>query len=262
MTAPVFLAPTVLKDGGEEPLSKVRDGDLIAFAGPEARHAARSMRLQDGEVLDLVDGSGWRVEGTVASAPGAQGADTLMVRVDRVGEEPTLTPSLILVQALAKGGDDEQAIRTATELGVDAVLPWQADRSIVRWSPEKAGKGLRKWQEALEAATKQSRRSKVPELHTPLKSPGLTQQIRSWTQDGADVFVCHEEAQERLSQAVSPDATNVVVIVGPEGGISERELAEFQDAGAQIVGLGPHVMRSANAGAAALVVANVALERW
>ena len=172
------------------------------------------------------------------------------------------------MQALAKGDRDEQAIEAATELGVDAVLPWQSERSIVRWRAEKAAKGQAKWRAVVTSAAKQSRRSRIPRVLDAADSKSLTARLA-----GVDlVLVLHEEADMPLSRALVtsgrgdavPEAgiRSVAVVVGPEGGISPAELEALRGVGAVAVRLGPHVLRSSTAGPAALAVLNQLLGRW
>lgn len=309
MTAPVFLAPSVLVADRETPLSQVSPGSGTAvLMGDEGRHAARVQRLQPGERVDLVDGRGLRLIAEVTDQATASGG--LAVRPLELVEEPSRGPELILVQALAKGGRDEQAIETATELGVDGVIPWAADRSIVRWAGPKVPKSLERWQRILTAAMKQSRRASLPLLDQPVTSKQLAGRIAQWTGSGDLVLVCHEEATEKLSSVLAQAAGRsgasvvedgegaalvalipadspgevtqhgvtpaldggsnegngkpgrVVVLVGPEGGVSPDELEAFRSAGATPVLLGPEVLRSSTAGPAALVAANLAFGRW
>ena len=151
MTAPLFhLEPGALAGASA--------GAEVVFDGAEARHAAAAMRLAPGEAVLLADGSGTLGHGTVlAAAP-----DAVSVRLDAVAEEPAPTPALVLVQALAKGDRDLMAVQAAVELGVDAVVPWEAERSIVRWKGPKAAKARRKWADTARAAAKQARRARVP----------------------------------------------------------------------------------------------------
>lgn len=265
MTSPVFWVPKALVEGELVPLASVSPGATVVVEGDEGRHAAKVHRLRTGEDVDLVDGVGTRLKCEVVDAD-----SRLTVRVlGREVQEAAGTP-MILVQALAKGGRDEQAIETATELGVDGVIPWASNRAVVRWVGPKVDKGLERWNRVLVAAMKQSRRSTLPELSAPLDSGALAREVAQWTEHGDLVFVCHEQATVPLTQvlrerAAAVDATagaRIVVIVGPEGGIDDKELAQLTDAGAYLVALGPEVQRSSTAGPSALVVANVALGRW
>lgn len=264
MTAPVFLAPEVVLRGTRVPLREVTSQITVVLDGDEGRHAAKVQRIRSGECVDLVDGLGFRVRAEALRVT----EDGLEVCLLESFQESVRRPQLVLVQALAKGGRDEQAIETATELGVDRVIPWQADRSIVRWSSQRSVKGLERWKKVLTAAMKQSRRSSCPALDQPVSSAQLTAEIKKWSASGDPVLVCHETADVPLRQVLSESVTaehfpeQVVLIVGPEGGVSSEELAAFEDAGATAVLLGPEVVRSSTAGPAALIVASLILGRW
>ena len=254
MTNPIFFGePDAVRAAGV--------GSLFILEGPEARHAVAVKRLGPGEPVDIVDGSGRRLTGTVTSAQPAR----LEVDVNAVEQEPEGRERLILVQALAKGGRDEQAVEAATELGVDAVIPWQSERSIVRWRADKAAKGQAKWQGITAAAAKQSRRSRIPQVEAALETKALGRRLA----DVDLVLVLHEEADDSMVPAVlaARDRTagrplSVAVVVGPEGGISAAEVDLLRSGGAVAVRLGPHVLRSSTAGPAALALLNHALGRW
>jgi 16S rRNA (uracil1498-N3)-methyltransferase len=175
---------------------------------------------------------------------------------------------LVLVQALAKGDRDELAIETATELGIDAVIPWQAERSIVRWKGDRAAKAHAKWQSVVTAAAKQARRAWIPEVRDMVDTAALTKAVAA-----ADLAVIlHEDAKNSLRSVIEeagqlaharPDAgREVLLIVGPEGGMAPREVTRLSDAGAVTALLGRHVLRSSTAGPAAVVLLSDILGRW
>ena len=265
MTSHLFFT-----DPGE--LDAVVPGDSFTLAGDEARHAVTVKRIEPGEPVDLADGRGRRLIGEAVS--GASGR--LTVRALQIVQEPEPDPELVLVQALAKGNRDELAIEAATELGVDAVVPWQAERSIVRWKADKAAKGAAKWQMAVRAAAKQSRRARVPDVEPLVERAGLCALIRSSRLS----LLLHEDAEGSVADAVQRaglgagansaeqrghndgGAARVLMIVGPEGGISQAEVDAMLDAGAVAVRLGPHVLRSSTAGPAALTLLSEMLGRW
>jgi 16S rRNA (uracil1498-N3)-methyltransferase len=248
VTAPLFLVPLgALGDAaGSGPATYQLDG-------PEGRHAADVQRLGPGEPVLLSDGAGRLARCTVSAAR----KGVLDLAVDEVEDVPLSSPRWVLVQALAKGDRDLQALEAATELDVDEIVPWQADRSIVRWRAERADKAHRRWEQAVAAATKQSRRARVPVVaplavrHTLLARVGRA----------ALTLVLHEEATEPLSAVELPSAGEVLLVVGPEGGVSPQELAALTAAGARAVRLGSTVLRTSTAGPAALAVLN-ARSRW
>lgn len=265
MSNPVFFtAPGTLD--GQVP------GSTFVLEGAEARHAVTVKRLAAGETVDIADGAGRRLTGTVtAAAPGE-----LTVECLDVAAEPRPAVRLVLVQALAKGDRDELAAETATELGIDAVIPWQAERSIVRWKPERAAKAHAKWQSVVTAAAKQARRAWIPEVRAAVDGAGLQAAVAA-----ADLAVIlHEDAVRPLRQVLeawqdgrprgddagdggtSGEPREILLIVGPEGGISPREVTRLCGAGAVTALLGHHVLRSSTAGPAAAVLASDILGRW
>lgn len=253
MTNPVFFAEPGAFDG-------VAPGALFVLTGAEARHAVTVKRLAPGEAVDIVDGTGKRLSGTVASAAPQE----LTVRAESVELDPAPPFSLTLVQALAKGDRDEMAIEAATELGVDRVVPWQSERSIVRWRDAKAAKGQAKWEATVRAAAKQSRRAVIPAVGPLVGLKELCREIAGSRLS----LILHEEAEQSLPQAVAAaglpqDADgSILMIVGPEGGMSPQEVGQMRDAGAVAVRLGPHVLRSSTAGPAAVALLSVQLRRW
>src|SRR6476646_662230 len=165
MTDRMFLV-----DGVDWPSASA--GDQIEVSGAEGRHAVTVVRVRAGETV-LLGGRGRRAEATVTQT----GRDAFSARLETVDDEPESDPRLVLVQALAKGGRDEQAVETATELGVDEVVPWQAARGVVVWRGDRAAKSHRKWRLVVQAATKQSRRAITPAVSELASSRGVVRRI-------------------------------------------------------------------------------------
>ena len=246
MTAPLFFV------SGDR-LAGATPGSMIVLDGPEGRHGATVKRIGIGEQVLLADGVGHRADAIVEDA----GLGELHLRLQAITLQPQPDSRFVLIQALAKGDRDEQAIEAATELGVDEVVPWQAARSVVIWRGERAARSLRKWESIVLAATKQSRRTRVPLVSEPASHQAVIQRI----EEAALALVLHEEAELSLAGLELPPSGDVVVIVGPEGGISPAELSAFVGTGAVAARLGPDVLRSSNAGPAALAVMSAA-GRW
>ncbi len=258
MSNPVFFVPAGALEG-------LVPGGTFVLDGAEARHAVTVKRLETGEAVDIADGAGTRLVGRVLEA----GQGTLTVEAVELREEARPAVRLVLVQALAKGDRDELAIETATELGVDAVIPWQSERSIVRWKGERAAKAHAKWQSVVGAAAKQARRAWIPEVRPAVDGAGLAKAVAA-----ADLAVIlHEDAKRPLRAALGdwleglPDGgadgvREVLLLVGPEGGITPREVTRLADEGAVTALLGKHVLRSSTAGPAAIVLASDVLGRW
>ncbi|MCU1518274.1 MAG: rRNA methyltransferase [Pseudarthrobacter sp.] len=237
-------------------------GARFVLQGPEARHAVTVKRLTVGEAVDIADGAGKRLTGTVAAASPSE----LTVECSALTAEAQPDTRLVLVQALAKGDRDELAVETATELGIDAVIPWQSERSIVRWKGERAAKAHAKWQSVATAAAKQARRAWIPEVRAAVETPALAAAAGA-----ADLaIILHEDAVRPLRSVLEAwqgtlagsGPREILLIVGPEGGISPREVTRLCSAGAVTALLGHHVLRSSTAGPAAVVLASDVLGRW
>lgn len=254
MSAPVFLAEPGALDG-------VAAGGAYLLDGSEGRHAGVVQRRAPGERVDVVDGSGVRLRGRVAHVT----AEGVLLDVEDVVREAPAAPALVLVQALAKGDRDELAIEAATELGVDAVVPWQAERSVVVWRGDRAAKSRARWLGTVRAATKQARRARVPVVDQAVDTAGLAARAAAVVTAGGAVVVLHEEATTRLRDVPLPtpgEAAEVLVVVGPEGGIAPAELERLTAAGAVSALLGPLVLRTSTAGPAALALLSDRLGRW
>lgn len=236
-----------------EELASSTAGAEVVITGPEARHAVTVSRVRVGETLRAGNGRGLVVEGEVREATG----DRLTLAVTRVHEHPAPSRRLVLVQALAKGDRDELAVQAATELGVDEVVPWAAARSISRWEGPKIAKGIARWQAVVREATKQSVRPWQPIVATVASTANVIARAETST-----VLVLEPTATTPLSTVTLPESGDVLIVVGPEGGVSEHELAAFETAGAKTVQLGDSVLRTSTAGPAALAVLSVRLGRW
>jgi 16S rRNA (uracil1498-N3)-methyltransferase len=238
-----------------EELADATVGGEIAIEGAEAKHIVSVSRTRVGEALTVSNGRGLVVDGTVTSAEPSR----VVARVDAVTRVEPQRPRLVLVQALAKGDRDELAVQASVELGVDEVVPWQASRSVSRWQGDKAVKGVQRWRTIVREATKQSMRAWLPEV----VAPATTAELRSRAQ-ASRMLVLEPGAPRRLSEIPidSGDDRDLVVVVGPEGGIAPDETERLVEAGAEAVRLGSSVLRTSSAGPAALAVLNVALGRW
>lgn len=232
-------------------LGNSQQGGCVVISGAEARHAVTVSRVRVGERLTIGDGAGRTVTGRVASAA----PDRLELTVDAVRDVPAPAPAIRLAQALAKGGRDESAVQSATELGVDAVVPWAASRSVVRWEGARAEKGRQRWESIAREASKQSMRAWLPQVLGPVTS-------RELARSPGRLLVLTPGADASISSIGADDARDITLIVGPEGGISPDELELLVDAGATPVRLGGEILRTSTAGPAALAVLNVALGRW
>jgi 16S rRNA (uracil1498-N3)-methyltransferase len=242
MGAPVFALPTAL----------LLASDDLVLDGAEGRHAAAVRRVRTGEAVTVTDGAGRAASTEVTSAD----ASGLRLKVLSRWEEAEAQPRIVVVQALPKGDRGELAVETLTEVGVDVIVPWAAARCITRWREERAEKSLNRWRSTAREASKQSRRVRWPEVR-PLAT---TEDVVSLLAGAGLAVVLHEEATTPLAALAVPSAGDVVLVVGPEGGISEDELAAF--AYAEHVRLGPSVLRTSTAGTVAAGIVLAATDRW
>ncbi|MFF3678207.1 16S rRNA (uracil(1498)-N(3))-methyltransferase [Streptomyces sp. NPDC002120] len=246
MTAPVFV------------VEEVPAGAEFVLDGPEGRHAVSVKRLNPGEALVLTDGRGGWAEAVVKAA---EGKDRLVVAVSSAALEPEPAVRITVVQALPKGDRGELAVETMTETGVDAIVPWQASRCITQWRGDRGAKSLAKWRATAREAGKQSRRVRFPEVAEAMS----TKQVAALLAEADLGMVLHEDRDtpsDALATAALPSSGSVVLVVGPEGGVSPEELAAFAAAGAHPYRLGRSVLRTSTAGTAATAVLLARTGRW
>ena len=229
-------------------------GEVIELTGDEGRHAVSVKRTGVGEQIELVDGHGTRA---VITVTGVSGKDRLAGVVDCVASEPTPRPTVTVIQALPKAARSELTVDLLTQAGADVIVPWQAGRSVANWG-KKQDKGLAKWRAAAWAAAKQSRRSRIPEI-TPVVDQAA---VAALIQAAPLALMLHEDATGKITDQPVAQVDSVVLIIGPEGGISPAELDAFTTAGAHLVRLGPEVLRTASAGMVALAALGAVTDRW
>ncbi|MFL6051779.1 MAG: 16S rRNA (uracil(1498)-N(3))-methyltransferase [Actinoallomurus sp.] len=230
------------------------ESDRIVLDGPEGRHAAAVRRLRTGERVDLGDGEGRLVECVVTSA----GRDSLHLEARERRQVPRPDPRIVVVQALPKGDRGELAVETMTEVGVDVIVPWTAARCVTQWRGDRRAKALGRWRSTAREAAKQSRRAWLPEVTEPADTAAAAERVAG----AALALILHEEAERPLSGIDVPATGDIVVVVGPEGGLTDDEIAAFQTAGGTPVLLGPTVLRTSTAGVAAAAVLLSRGGRW
>ena len=243
MTLPFFYLPDV---------SSLEAGSVVEVGGDEARHAGVK-RIRPGEQVVLTDGAGSTALVTVAAA----GRTGLTATVDSVTATEREMPRVVVVQAIPKGDRGELAVEMLTEVGVDVIVPWAASRCVAVWKDERAAKSLAKWRATAREAAKQARRPWFPEVAEMVS----TDEVVRLLEKASVPVVLHEAASGPLADLPVPGRAEIVVVVGPEGGISDEELAAFSAAGAEPVRLGSSVLRTSTAGVAA-TAALLARTRW
>ncbi|MBM7772553.1 16S rRNA (uracil1498-N3)-methyltransferase [Actinokineospora baliensis] len=230
-------------------------GESFTLDGPEGRHAAAVRRLRAGERLLVGDGRGTVAECVVTAA----GKDSLDLAVDRRWTEAPPPLRVVLAQALVKGDRGELAVELATEAGVDAIVPWRASRSVAKWEDGPRGeKALARWRSTAREAAKQARRPWTPAVSDPVGLPGLLDLARG----SAATLVLEAHLATRLADLALPESGDLVLVVGPEGGISPDELTALEQVGALPVRLGPAVLRTSTAAAVALGALGALTARW
>jgi len=227
---------------------------VMTLDGPEGHHAAAVRRLRPGERADVSDGAGTLAESVVA----AVGKDSVTLDVRALHAVPAPRPRLTVAQALAKGDRGELAVELMTEVGVDGVIPWAAARSITKWQAERGAKALAKWRATAREAAKQSRRAWLPEVTGLATTAALAQRVAA----AGGAIVLEADAPAKLHELPLPETGDILLLVGPEGGISPEERATLREAGAIEARLGPTVLRTSTAGAAAAVILLSRVGRW
>jgi len=243
VSLPVFVHPAL---GG------LSAGHDVELTGDEARHAAVK-RIRVGEQVALTDGAGTTAVCTVT----ATSKSSLTAAVDSVTAVDPELPRVVVVQAIPKGDRGELAVEMLTEVGVDVIVPWAAARSVSVWRGDKRDKALSRWRSTSREAAKQARRSWFPEVTDVVTTERVVELLR----DCSVPVVLHEAASGPLADLPVPGRGEIVIVVGPEGGISDEELAAFASVGAEPVRMGTSVLRTSTAGVAA-TAALLARTRW
>ncbi|GAB2691820.1 16S rRNA (uracil(1498)-N(3))-methyltransferase [Nocardia thraciensis] len=232
-------------------------GAVAVLDGPEGRHAATVRRVRVGEPITLSDGAGVVAASEVVAAQ----KDRLELRVLDRSVAERVAPPVTVVQALPKSDRSELAVELMTEAGVDAIVPWQAARCVANWEG-KARKGVDKWRAAARAAARQSRRAYIPEVGELYRTPDVLELVRNTKADNGVAAALHESGETRFVDLSFAQASRIVLIVGPEGGLDDVECEALSAAGAEAVLLGPTVLRTSTAAAVALGALGALTSRW
>jgi len=245
MTLPVHWVPSLVE---------ATAGSTVEITGDEAHHAVAVRRLRVGESVMLTDGLGRVATGLVASTA----KRVFSVEVASVADAPLPEPVLTVVQAIPKGNRGELAVELLTEIGVARVVPWAASRSVAVWKGERADKSVERWRSAAREASKQARRP----WFAGIDGVATTADVEALVAAADLALVLHEDATAPLAGLRVPTVGSVVVVVGPEGGLSDDEVATFEAAGAHAVRLGAEVLRTSTAGVAAVAALLSRTSRW
>lgn len=232
-------------------LAGAEPGAVVTLAGEEAHHAAVVSRMRRGERVLVSDGAGTLAEGIIDRVE-RDGVDVVLQRVELV---PQASRRIALAQALAKGDRAELAVQASTELGVDVIVPWQARRSVVQWKGDRGDKALERWRRIVREAGKQAIRARLPEVADVVDTAGLAGLADAW-----QLVVLDPTATASIADV--PLERDVLLVVGPEGGIDPGELEALEAAGAVRARMGDFVLRTSTAGLAGLAALSLRLGRW
>lgn len=236
-------------------LAESAAGSLLTLEGDEGFHAVSVQRMKVGNALLLADGEGKLAHCEVEAIVGKS---TLHARVIALTITPPPQPRVIVVQALAKGERGELAVELLTEVGVDVIVPWAAHRCIVKWDSDKADKGVKKWRSTAREASKQSRRASIPQVTNLAQTSDVSRLIS----ETSHAYVLHETGQVKLSSVSIPLQGDVLLVVGPEGGLTDEELELFTQKGGTVARLGPTILRTSTAGTVAAGIVMSRTNRW
>jgi 16S rRNA (uracil1498-N3)-methyltransferase len=226
----------------------------VTLRGPEGRHAATVRRLAAGERVDVTDGAGLVAECVVAASRPAE----LELIVSARRTEPEPQPRIAVLQAIPKGDRGELAVELLTEAGADVIVPWAAERCVAVWRGDRAARSAARWRSAAEQAAKQSRRLWFPAVPDQADLAAAERRVSG----AALAIVLDPDAAGPLTALPLPADGEIVLVVGPEGGISPAEDEAFHAAGAVKARLGPTIMRASSAGALAAGVVLSRTARW
>ena len=225
---------------------EISDGSKIVVDGDEAHHAIKVMRMEIGEELQVADGKGNWAQGSITAID----KKSFTISISDRGQSSRTHPEFVVIQALTKSDRSKEAIELLVEGGVDRIIPWQSDHCVAKWKVEMG----EKWESAV-------RRYSLPVVEAPITLKGIRERFT----EKSLLLILHESAQEKLSVVVSPSAIShehIVLVIGPEGGLSIDEVREFEAIGGKIVRLGNPVLRSAHAGLAGLAAVQALMKHW
>ena len=226
---------------------------VFNIKGTEAHHALRVRRVREKEKLIVTDGFGLVGEVEVlALGPG----DQVTVKVVDKKTKVKKKPKVAVAQALAKGERSDLAIESLTEVGVDEIIPWQANRCIVKWD-DKSEKGVEKWKQISRESSKQSRRAFFPEVTNCLDSKRIIGIFKNYSK----VIILDPDSTVLFTDLIEQITEDVLLIIGPEGGIEENEMKLFAENGALTATLGETILRTSTAGGISVAIL-LSKTRW
>jgi 16S rRNA (uracil1498-N3)-methyltransferase len=210
----------------------------VTLDAEESHHATRVLRVAPPDVITVIDGKGSIARCAVESIDGP-----LAARILERSERRRPRPEVVVYQAAVKGHKNDEIVQKLAEIGAAEAWVFQSRRSVVQWDRTKVDKLNDRWGAMARSAAKQSRNPYAMQAGAGLS---WTELVRRVTKEPAAI-VLWEEASLPMRTALSGEADRVALVVGPEGGFDREEAETLADAGAQLVSLGPVILRTENA---------------
>ena len=222
----------------------------------DLHHMTKVLRLKPGDEIEVSDGTAWEYRGVLRLVTSEEAVADIVDK-QAFAREPGIR--ITLFQGMPKQGKMELIIQKAVELGVSRVVPVFTDRSVVT-DNGKMDKKIQRWQKIADEAVKQCRRGKIPEIGEDLTFSQMAEQLKDYD----CVLFPYENEEDRSLKAGLRNLTskpqNLAIIIGPEGGFSDREAALLKEKGALCVTLGKTILRTETAGLAAIAMVLYELE--
>ena len=220
-------------------------GDCIELEAGAARHLISVLRMSSGQLITLFNGKGGEYTAELVEAKKGK-AKVCITHFDPVERESSLSTHLAI--GISRGERMDWIVQKATELGVSQITPLFTERCEVKLSGERLEKKVGHWQQVAISACEQSQRNTVPSINAPMK-------LDRWQSNchASLKLVLHHRTESSLSGTSQPSG-QVALLIGPEGGLSEREIAQAIASNFQPLGLGPRVLRTETAPLAAIAI--------
>ncbi len=221
------------------------DGDRIWIDGSDLKHIRDVLRLREGEKIEVSCNSNTYISEIIELGK----KEVILKIVDRYKGKNEPSNYIILYQGLAKGSKMDTILQKCTEIGVSEFYPLETSRAVVKIKNEKKSSSkVKRWQEITDQAAKQSKRDILPKVNKVLS---FDQMIKSLEKEKNIIVPYEEERQRSIKSGLKNiEDKKIHLIIGPEGGFEEEEIEKLKMIGANIVSLGPRILRTETAGLA------------
>lgn len=220
--------------------------------GDEAKHLAKVLRLKKGDKIAIFDGIGHEYFCVLDEVTASKALASIIETRKNDREAPI---EIWLVQGMPKGEKMDLIVQKATELGVKGIIPLMTDRAIVQLDAKKRTSRVERWQKIADEAAKQCKRNRIPEVKDVAEWNSLDEVLPSdaillvpW--EGEQV----EGIKSKLANINTLEKKPIYIFIGPEGGLTEKEVISLKKRGASPVTLGPRILRTETAGLTAIAV--------